>query len=121
MPGTRLQREQDARRRALCTGAAGFAAAVVLPVVLWHGTVADIAGEYEFTLRYLVAGWTPWFLMALGLACFVVAAAVEWRNRGRRFYRPGGGAWFGWGVTFYLLGFGLATQVSQIAGGLSPA
>jgi hypothetical protein len=30
---------------------------------------------------------------------------------------PAHGAWFGWGVTLYLLGFALATQVAQIADG----
>jgi hypothetical protein len=29
-------------------------------------------------------------------------------------HRPGTGAWAGWGVTLYLLGFALATQVAQI-------
>ena len=37
----------------------------------------------------------------------------------RRFHRRGTGAWYGWGVTLYLLGFALATQVAQIADGLS--
>ena len=53
--------------------------------------------------------------MALGLLCFVPVAVEGWRDRDRRFYRAGTGAWFGWGVTLYLLGFGLASQVAQIA------
>ena len=40
-------------------------------------------------------------------------------DRDRRFYGQPTRAWFAWGVTLYLLGFGLATQVSQMAGGLS--
>jgi hypothetical protein len=55
-----------------------------------------------------------------GLIVFAGAAAlpaVLWRER--RFYRRDTGAWYGWGVTLYVLGFALATQVPQIADGLS--
>ena len=44
---------------------------------------------------------------------------ADWRDRERRFYGRAMGAWYGWGVTLYLLGFALATQVAQIADGLS--
>lgn len=121
MGGTRLERERLARRRARRVGAVGFAAAVALPVVLWHNVIADIASEFQPTPRYLVTGWSPWLLMLGGLACFGWAGFQEWRDRERRFYTTGTAAWFGWGVTLYLLGFALATQVAQIAEGLSPA
>ena len=39
-------------------------------------------------------------------------------DRDRRFYGPGSAAWVGWGISLYLLGFGLATQVAQIADSL---
>ena len=99
-------------------GAAGFALALALPVVLWHRVIADIASEFRIDARYLVTGWSPWVLMLLGLCCFVPVVLEDWRNPDRRFYRPGTGAWFGWGITLYLLGFGLATQVAQIADSL---
>jgi hypothetical protein len=57
--------------------------------------------------------------MALGLACVVPPVIADWRHRDGRFHRPGTGAWYGWGITLYLLGFALATQVAQIADGLS--
>jgi hypothetical protein len=116
--GSRLQREQAARRRARRTGAVGFAGALGLPVLLWHGTVAGIASEFHLDARYLIAGWAPWALMALGLLCLAIAGIVDWRTRDRRFYRPGSAAWVGWGVSLYLLGFALATQVAQIADSL---
>jgi hypothetical protein len=116
--GSRLQREQAARRRARRTGAVGFAAALGLPVLLWHRTVAGIASEFHLDARYLIAGWAPWALMALGLLCLAIAAIVDWRTRDRRFYHPGSAAWVGWGVSLYLLGFALATQVAQIADSL---
>jgi hypothetical protein len=115
---TRLHHEQAARRRARRTGAIGFAAALALPVALWHRTVAAIASEFRLDVRYLVTGWSPWALMALGLLCLAIAGVIDWRQRDRRFYGPGSAAWVGWGVSLYLLGFALATQVAQIADGL---
>ena len=121
MGSLRGERERRARRRARRVGASGFLLAAVLPIVLWHGVVADIAGEFRLDASYLVAGWAPWVLMTIGLGCFVPVALGEWRVSDGRFYEPGTGAWFGWGVTLYLLGFALATQVAQIANGLSAA
>jgi hypothetical protein len=116
--GSRLQREQAARRRARRTGAIGFALALALPVALWHRTVAAIASEFRLDARYLITGWAPWALMALGLLCLAIAGIIDWRTRDRRFYGPGSAAWVGWGISLYLLGFGLATQVAQIADSL---
>jgi hypothetical protein len=121
MAGSRLELERRARRRARHVGAVGFVAALALPIVLWHGVIGDIASEFELSARYLVTGWSPWLLMAGGLACLAWGGIVEWRDRERRFYTSGASAWFGWGVTLYLLGFALATQVAQIAEGLSAA
>lgn len=116
--GTRRQREIAARRRARRTGAVGFLGAAALPIVLWRHVIASIASEFHLDARYLVAGWAPWVLMTLGLICLLIAGVLDWRNRARRFYGPTGGAWAGWGLSLYLLGFALATQVAQIADSL---
>jgi len=116
--GSRLQREQAARRNARRTGAIGFLGALALPILLWHRTIAGIASEFHLDARYLIAGWAPWALMALGLLCLLIAGIVDWRARDRRFYGPGSAAWVGWGLSLYLLGFALATQVAQIADSL---
>jgi hypothetical protein len=116
--GSRLQREQAARRRARRTGAAGFLGALALPILLWHRVIAAIASEFHLEARYLVTGWAPWVLMALGLLCLLIAGILDWRARDRRFYGPTGAAWVGWGLSLYLLGFALATQVAQIADSL---
>jgi hypothetical protein len=97
------------------SGAVVFLVALVLPVVLWHHVVALIASEFSLDVRYLVTGWMPWVLMALGLLCLATAGVIDWRRRDRRFYGPTSAAWVGWGVSLYLLGFLLATQVAQIA------
>jgi hypothetical protein len=114
-----LGRDQLSRRRARRVGAVGFAVALALPFALWHTVMADIASEARVDLRYLVMECSPWLLMALGLACFAYVIILDRRDRDRRFYGEPTGAWFAWGVTLYLLGFGLATQVAQMAGGLS--
>ncbi len=96
-------------------GAVGFAVAVALPVWLWHGVIADIArAGTPDSLGLLVASWAPWALMALGLACFAPIVLADLRDREHRFHRRGTGAWAGWGISLYLLGFGLAAQVAQI-------
>ena len=121
MASLRAEAERARRRRARRIGAVGFAVAAALPVVLWHRVVADIAGEFRLDAKYLITGWSPWVLMALGLLCFVPVVLEDWRDRDRRFHHSGTGAWLGWAVTLYLLGFALATQVAQIADGLSAA
>lgn len=103
------------RRRTQAVGAAGVGVAAVLPVYLWHDVVADIA-QVSRVDAVLVAGWVPWVLMTLGLLCVVPIAVEHVRSREARFHRPGTGAWAGWGVSLYLLGFGLATQVAQLHG-----
>ena len=121
MASLRADAERARRRRARRVGAVGFVGAVALPIVLWHRVIADIASEFHLDAQYLITGWSPWVLMALGLLCFVPVVVEDWRDRDRRFHHAGTGAWLGWAITLYLLGFALATQVAQIADGLSAA
>lgn len=111
----RRTQEQD-RRRSQLVGLVGVLAAAALPVYLWHAVIADIAASSRGLTTETVIGWTPWTLMALGLLCGVPIVVEHLRDRDRRFHRPGSGAWVGWGVSLYLLGFALATQVAQIHG-----
>jgi hypothetical protein len=101
------------------SGPVVFLVAAALPVVLWHRVVADIASEFRLGAAYLVSGWTCSVLMALGLACLIPPAIADHRHRHGRFSTRGTGAWYGWGITLYLLGVALATEVAQIADGLS--
>jgi hypothetical protein len=100
-------------------GAVGFALALALPFLLWRRVMADVASEFRVDVRYFLMECSPWFLMGLGLCCFAYVLVLDRRDRDRRFYGQPTGAWFAWGVTLYLLGFGLATQVSQLAHGFS--
>ena len=118
MTARRAQELRRARRRARAAGGAVFAIGLVLPVLLFGRVVRAIAADFRLDADYLVTGWSPWLLMALGLLCFVPVALRDLRDPDRRFRSRGTGAWSGWGVTLYLLGFLLATQVAQIADGL---
>ena len=105
------------RRRARVVGALGVVVALLVPLWLWHDVIADVArtsGSAGATVAFV--GWAPWTLMALGLLCAIPVLVHDLRDRHRRFYRRGAAAWSGWGVTLYLLGFLLATQVAQIHG-----
>ena len=109
-----LGRDERSRLKAQVVGAFGVLCAAALPILLWHDVIAMIASEYEPSLRYLLTAAMPWLLMVLGLLCAIPLAISELRDRERRFHRSPGRAWAGWGVTLYLLGFGLASQVAQI-------
>ncbi|WP_354702040.1 hypothetical protein DSM112329_02389 [Paraconexibacter sp. AEG42_29] len=112
-----LGRDEQARRRAERVGVLGVLAAAVLPVLLWHEVIADIAQvTADQRAAVLLVGWAPWVMMAVGVLCSVPVAVLSRRARSGRFYGPGPGAWQGWGVTLYVLGFGLATQVAQLHG-----
>ena len=114
-----MGRDERRRRQARRTGAVGLLIAIALPVLLWHGVVADIWAAYQLEPRYFL-GWTPWILMALGIAFFIPVAISEGRDPEGRFYPRARNAYLGWGISLYLLGFLLAWQVARLHdGGLS--
>jgi hypothetical protein len=115
-----LGRDERARRQARRVGAAGFVVAALLPVVLWHRVIVEIATEFRLDLRYLVSEWSPWVLIVLGLAFALPVVISAGRDPDWRWYPRSRKAYAGWGITLYLLGIGLATQVSQISSGLTP-
>jgi heme/copper-type cytochrome/quinol oxidase subunit 1 len=114
MANRALERHQRSRRRAQAVGAVGVACAAALPILLWHDVIGMILGEWELSARYVLTALMPWLLMVLGLLCAIPLAVTELRDRERRFHRSSGRAWAGWGVTLYLLGFALASQVAQL-------
>jgi hypothetical protein len=93
-------------------GLLGFAGAVALPLTLWHGAIGTVAADFRLDLGYLVTGWTGYGLIALGL---LLLAPVVWsagRNPESRLYPRFRNAYMGWGVSLYLLGFMVATEVA---------
>ena len=97
-------------------GAVGFALALAMPVFLFHRIVAAIASEFRLDVQYLIAEWTPWLLLAVGLAFLAPVAWSAGRDSESRWYPRSRNAYAGWGISLYLLGMALATQVAAIAG-----
>ncbi len=76
-----------------------------------------IAAEFRLEVDYLVTGWIAYALIGLGLLFFVPVVLSIGRRPDSRFYPRSRGAYAGWGVSLYLLGVMLATQVAAIAEG----
>ncbi|HEX3319011.1 MAG TPA: hypothetical protein VHR88_13395 [Solirubrobacteraceae bacterium] len=108
--GKRVERR---RRQARVVGAIGFLVALGLPIVLWHRAMELIAAAYTLKASYFT-GLVPWLLMGAGLLFFVPVAWSAGRSPDSRWYPRARNAYAGWGITLYLLGFALATQVAQI-------
>jgi hypothetical protein len=107
-------RREEMRREARLVGALGFAGAVALPAILFHRVVGTVVFRPE--ARYLT-GWIPWVLMAAGLLFLLPVAISAGRDPASPLYPRARRAYAGWGVTLYLLGFALATQVSTLVEG----
>ena len=96
-------------------GLASFVAAAALPVALWHRAIGLVAADFRFELGYLVTGWTGWAMIGVGLAFLVPVVVTIGRRPGGRFYPRSRNAYLGWGVSLYLLGAALASQVAAVA------
>jgi hypothetical protein len=108
------------RRQARAVGAAGFVAALALPIVLWHHAIGLLAAGFQPTIYYLIAGCTPFALIALGLILLVPVVHSIGLSSYAPAYPRHRNVYAGWGTTLYLLGLGLASQVAAISHGLSP-
>jgi hypothetical protein len=114
---TRSQKQRLSRRNARLVGAAGFLGAALLPVALWHRAISIVASDFRLELGYLVTGWTAYGLIALGLLFLVPVVVSIGHSPESRLYPRSRNAYVAWGLTLYLLGIMLATQVAQIARG----
>ena len=110
----RIEREQ-----AQVAGMLGFAAAIALPIALWHHAMTMLAASFRPTLYYFLTGWTPFGLIALGLVMFVPVVYSIGLSSYAPAYPRRRNAYAGWGITLYLLGLALATQVAAITHGLT--
>ena len=108
--------DQLDRRTARLVGLAGFIAAAALPPILWHRAIAAVARDFRADIPYLT-GWLAYALIAAGLLFFVPVLISIGRRPDSRLYPRARNAYAGWGVSCYLLGIALATQVAQIATG----
>jgi hypothetical protein len=84
-----------------------FLCAAAVPVALWHHAIGAIAADFRLDPGYLT-GWSGFALIALGLLVMlplVLSARLRFRN-----------VYMGWGVSLYLMGFALASQVAAAVG-----
>jgi hypothetical protein len=108
-----VARDRRRRRQARMLGAAGFVLAAALPAVLFHRVILDIAHEFRLDATYFVE-WAPWVLLVLGLAFLLPVAYSSGLDPDSRYFPRFRRAYAGWGITLYLLGIALATQVAQL-------
>ena len=108
-----VARDRRRRRQARMLGAAGFVLAAALPAVLFHRVILDIAHEFRLDARYFLE-WAPWVLLVLGLAFLLPVAYSSGLDPDSRYFPRFRRAYAGWGITLYLLGIALATQVAQL-------
>jgi hypothetical protein len=104
------------RRTARLVGLVGFLAAAALPPILWHRAIAAVAADFRVDIPYLT-GWIAYAMIAIGLLFFVPVLVSIGRKPDSRLYPRARNAYAAWGISCYLLGLALATQVAQIAAG----
>jgi hypothetical protein len=108
--------DQLDRRTARIVGLVGFVLAAALPPIVWHRAIAAVAMDFRLEIPYLT-GWVAYAMIALGLLFFIPVVISIGRRPNSRLYPRARNAYIGWGVSCYVLGVGLATQVAQIAAG----
>src|SRR5438045_2111895 len=117
--GVGRSKQRLAPGRAKAYGVMGFLAAFTLPIVLWHEAIGALAAGYSPSLGYFLAAWTPFFLIGFGLLLMVPVVYSIGLSSYAAAYPRRRNAYAGWGITLYLLGLALATQVGWIAHGLT--
>src|SRR5688572_18992741 len=93
---TRSQKQRLSRRDAQLVGAAGFLAAALLPIALWHRAISIVASDFRLELEYLVTGWTAYGLIALGLTFLVPVVLSIGRTPESRLYPRSRNAYVAW-------------------------
>jgi hypothetical protein len=93
-------------------GLFALACAAALPWALWHRAIEAVASDFRLDADYLLTGWLGYSLIALGLLCLLPVAWSAGRSPSSRLYPRLRNAYMGWGVSLYLMGFAVATQVA---------
>ena len=87
------------------------------PLALWHQVLRDVIASFHWSLSYTAAELGPWLLLLAGILFLIPVAVSSGLHPESRLYPRARNAYIGWGVSCYLLGAALATQVAQIAAG----
>jgi hypothetical protein len=107
------------RRTARILGWSGFLVALAGPLVVWRDAIRAVATDFVWDLDYLVMGWTGYALIAAGLLFMLPVVISIGHHPESRLYPRSRNAYVGWGITLYLLGCAIATQVAQITAGFA--
>jgi hypothetical protein len=105
------------RRTARLLGWGGLTAAAALPALVWRRAIAAVATDFSWDLSYLVTGWTGYVMIAAGLLFMLPVVISIGLSPASRFYPRSRNAYMGWGITLYLLGCAVSSQVAEIAAG----
>jgi len=111
---TRTTRQRLSRRDARLVGLLGFLGALALPFALWHRAMGIVADDFRIEGGYLLTGWTGYMLIGLGLLFMLPVVVSIGRTPGSRLYPRSRNAWAAWGVSLYVLGLILASQVAAV-------
>jgi hypothetical protein len=107
------------RRTARVLGWAGFFTALVGPLVIWRDAIQAVSTDFVWTWDYLLMGWTGYVLIAAGLLFMLPVVISIGRFPEDRLYPRSRNAYAAWGITLYLLGCAVSTQVAQITQGFA--
>jgi hypothetical protein len=107
------------RRTARILGWSGFLVALAGPLVVWRDAIRAVATDFVWELDYLVMGWTGYALIAAGLLFMLPVVISIGHHPESRLYPRSRNAYIAWGITLYLLGCAVATQVAQITAGFA--
>jgi hypothetical protein len=107
------------RRTARLLGWGGFLAALVGPLVVWREPMRMVATDFVWDLDYLIMGWTGYALIAAGLVFMLPVVISIGHHPESRLYPRSRNAYVAWGISLYLLGCAIATQVAQITSGFA--
>lgn len=91
---------------------AGYLLAAALPVLLWHDAMGAIASDFRLEIGYLLTGWSGYALIGAGLVLLLPVAWSSGRRPDSRLYPHLRNAYMGWGLSLYILGAALASQVA---------
>jgi hypothetical protein len=111
---SRANAQRASRRHSQLAGLAGFSLALALPLVLWHRAIGLVASDFRFELGYLVTGWSGYAMIGAGLIFLAPVVATIGRRPQGRFYPRSRNAYMGWGMSLYLCGAALASQVAAV-------
>ena len=105
------------RRNARLLGWSAFLVPLIGPLVVWRQAISAVATDFTWEFDYLVMGWTGYGLIGAGLLFMLPVVISIGHHPESRWYPRSRNAYIGWGITLYLLGCAIATQVAQITSG----